>query len=164
MEHVFQKYIILESMTSVARTTCNDNKINILTFICRFSSKEYSTTSSCNCRCCYFQTPSVVHFMNATASAQSPNCLRNFYPQTILPTSAGNAQAQLHFCGNAQAQLHFQDNQQRAFGISNISSCRKMILSRKEIWQQNQRGHEFNSRAELSERQDISRKLSFNQI
>ena len=26
-----------------------------------------------NCRCCYFQTPSVVHCMNATASAQSPN-------------------------------------------------------------------------------------------
>ena len=35
------------------------------------------------CRCCYFQTPSVVHCVNATASAQSPKFLRNFYPQTI---------------------------------------------------------------------------------
>ena len=26
--------------------------------------------------------------------------------------------------GNAQAQLHFRDDQQRAFGISNISNCR----------------------------------------
>ena len=32
---------------------------------------------------------------------------------SFLPTSAGNA----------QAQLHFRDDQQRAFGISNISNC-----------------------------------------
>ena len=36
-----------------------------------------------NCRCCYFQTPSVLHCMTATASVQSPKFLRNFYPQTI---------------------------------------------------------------------------------
>ena len=40
-------------------------------------------------------TPSVVHCMNATASAQSPKFLR----KQFWPTSAGNAQAQLHFCG-----------------------------------------------------------------
>ena len=28
-----------------------------------------------NCRCCYFKTPSVVHHINATASAQSPKFL-----------------------------------------------------------------------------------------
>ena len=28
--------------------------------------------------------------------------------------------------GNAQAQLHFRDDQQRAFGISNISSCKNI--------------------------------------
>ena len=39
-----------------------------------------------NCRCCYFQTPSVVHCMNATASAQSSTFLRNFYRQTIFAT------------------------------------------------------------------------------
>ena len=78
-----------------------------------------------NCRCCYFQTPSVVHCMNATASAQSPKSLRNFYPQTIFANLCGqraSAVALLH-PGNAQAQLHFRDDQQRAFGISNISNC-----------------------------------------
>ena len=30
--------------------------------------------------------------------------------------------------GNAQAQLHFQDEQQRAFGISNISNCALMKI------------------------------------
>ena len=82
-----------------------------------------------NCRCCYFQTPSVVHCTNATASAhcaQSPKFLRNFYPQT-----AANNFCQLlrvkrkpscTSVGNAQAQLHFRDDQQRAFGISNISN------------------------------------------
>ena len=42
-----------------------------------------------NCRCCYFQTPSVVHCMNATASAQSPKFLRNFYPQTHFANFCG---------------------------------------------------------------------------
>ena len=44
---------------------------------------------SYNCRCCYFQTPSVVHCMNATASAQSPKFLRNFYPQIIFANFCG---------------------------------------------------------------------------
>ena len=90
---------------------------------------------SSNGRCCYFQTPSVVHCMNTTASAQSPKFLpANNFCQLLRVTrkrsctSAGNAQAQLHFtrsctsAGNAQAQLHFRDDQQRAFGISNISN------------------------------------------
>ena len=51
-----------------------------------------------NCICCYFQTPSVVHCMNATVSAQSPNFNEIFTHKQFLPTSAGNAQAQLHFC------------------------------------------------------------------
>ena len=38
-----------------------------------------------------------------------------FTRKQFLPTSAGNA----------QAQLHFRDDQQRAFGISNISNCTK---------------------------------------
>ena len=48
--------------------------------------------SACShsCRCCYFQTPSVVHCMNATASAQSPKFLRNFYPQTIFANFCGH--------------------------------------------------------------------------
>ena len=51
-------------------------------------------------------------------------CLRshqNFYQifthNQFLPTSAGNA----------QAQLHFRDDQQRAFGISNISNCVEVV-------------------------------------
>ena len=36
-----------------------------------------------------------------------------FTRKQFLPTSAGNA----------QAQLHFRDDQQRAFGISNICNC-----------------------------------------
>ena len=56
-----------------------------------------------NCRCCYFQTPSVIHCMNTTA--QSPKLLRNFYPQKFLPTSAGNAQAPLHFCGQCASSV-----------------------------------------------------------
>ena len=58
-----------------------------------------------NCRCCYFQTPSVVHCMNATASAQSPKFFTKFFPANNFCqllrvtrkrscTSAGNAQAQ----------------------------------------------------------------------
>ena len=42
-----------------------------------------------NCRCCYFQTPSNVHCMNAMASAQSPKFLRIFYPQTIFANFCG---------------------------------------------------------------------------
>ena len=42
-----------------------------------------------NCRCCYFQTPSVVHWMNATASAQSPKFLWNFYSLTIFANFCG---------------------------------------------------------------------------
>ena len=42
--------------------------------------------------------------------------------KNFFPTSAGNAQAQLHFAGNAQAQLNFRDDQQRAFGMNNISN------------------------------------------
>ena len=49
----------------------------------------FAKTLSLNCRCCYFQTPSVVHCMNATASAQSPKVLRNFYPQTIFANFCG---------------------------------------------------------------------------
>ena len=79
-------------------------------------------------------------FPNALCcSLYEHNCVcashQNFYEiftrKQFLPTSAGNAQAQLHFCGNAQAQLHFRDDQQRAFGISNISNC---IINRKWLW------------------------------
>ena len=31
-----------------------------------------------NCRCCYFQTPSIVHCMNASACAQSPEFYETF--------------------------------------------------------------------------------------
>ena len=41
-----------------------------------------------------------------------------FTRKNQLPTSAGKA----------QAQLHFRDDQQRAFGISNISSCYKCMI------------------------------------
>ena len=34
--------------------------------------------------------------------------------------------------GNAQAQLHFRDDQQRAFGISNISNCTHFSLELKK--------------------------------
>ena len=61
-----------------------------------------------NCRCCYFQTPSVVHCMNTTASAQSPKFLKKFLPANNFCqllrvtrkrscTSAGNAQASCTF-------------------------------------------------------------------
>ena len=40
------------------------------------------------------------------------NSYKIFTHKEFLPTSAGNA----------QAQLHFRDDQQRAFGISNISN------------------------------------------
>ena len=66
-----------------------------------------------NCRCCYFQTPSVVHCMNATASAQSNN-----FCQLLRVTHKRSCTS----AGNEQAQLHFRDDQQRAFGISNISN------------------------------------------
>ena len=45
-----------------------------------------------------------------------------FTHKKVLPTSAGNAQAQLHFC----------DDQQRAFGISNISNSLGTIIFYKE--------------------------------
>ena len=35
--------------------------------------------------------------------------------------------------GNAQAQLHFRDDQQRAFGISNISNCPKFHIFTKLV-------------------------------
>ena len=78
----------------------------------------------CNSRCCYFQTPSVVYCMNATASAQSPTFLRNFYPQIIQVCQLLRVtrKRSCTSAGNAQAQLHFRDDQQRAFGISNISN------------------------------------------
>ena len=78
------------------------------------------TAKKRNCRCCYFQTPSVVHCMNATASAQSPKFLRNFYPQTIFANFTRKRSCTS--VGNVQAQLHFRDDQQRSFGISNISN------------------------------------------
>ena len=84
----------------------------------------YTVAGSQNCRCCYFQTPSVVHCMNVTASAQSPKFLRNFYPQTIFcQLLRVTRKRSCTSAGNAQAQLHFRDDQQRAFGISNISNC-----------------------------------------
>ena len=67
-----------------------------------------------NCRCCYFQTLSVVHCMNATASAQSPNNICQLLRVTRKRSGTS--------AGNAQVQFHFRDNQQRAFGISNISN------------------------------------------
>ena len=54
---------------------------------CQIQVKALGTHS--NCRCCYFQMPSVVHCMNATASAQSPNFVWNFYPQTIFAKFCG---------------------------------------------------------------------------
>ena len=87
-----------------------------------------------NCRCCYFQTPSVVHCMNATASAQSPKFLRNFYPQTIFcQLLRVTRKCSCTSAGNAQAQLHYRDDQQRAFGISDISNCVLHCVSR-VIW------------------------------
>ena len=83
-----------------------------------------------NCRCCYFQTPSVVHCMNATASAQSPKVLQNFYPQTIFcQLLQVTRKRSCTFAGNAQAQLHFRDDQQRAFGISNISNLARVSVN-----------------------------------
>ena len=77
-----------------------------------------------NCRCCFFQTPSVVHCMNATASAQSPKFFTKFLPannfcQLLRVTRKRSCTS----AGNTQAQLHFRDDQQRAFGISNLSNC-----------------------------------------
>ena len=51
--------------------------------------RAFGISNISNCRCCYFQTPSVVHCMNTTASAQSPKFLRNFYPQTIFANFCG---------------------------------------------------------------------------
>ena len=52
-------------------------------------SEKKKNSPAVNCICCYFQTPSVVHCMNATASAQSPKFSRNFYPQTIFANFCG---------------------------------------------------------------------------
>ena len=100
-------------------------------FVCR--KLEYP-----NCRCCYFQTPSLVHCMNATVSAQSPKFLptNNFcQPLRVMRKRSCTS------AGNAQAQLHFRDDQQRAFGISNISNWNPHIsglnLNLSESWQQN---------------------------
>ena len=55
-----------------------------------FNFKEYTLCTICSGIAAiadvaiYFQTPSVGHCMNGTASAQSPKILRNFYPQTIF--------------------------------------------------------------------------------
>ena len=46
-----------------------------------------------------------------------------FARKRFLPTSAGNA----------QAQLHFRDDQQRAFGISNFSNYGCIILDVKWV-------------------------------
>ena len=67
-----------------------------------------------NCRCCFFQTPSVVHCMNATKFLPTNNFCQHLW--VTRKRSCISA-------GNAQAQLHFRDDQQRAFGISNISNC-----------------------------------------
>ena len=72
-----------------------------------------------NCRCCYFQTPSVVHCMNATASAQSAKFLpANNFCHLLRVTRKRSCTS----AGNTQVQLHFRNDQQRAFGISNISN------------------------------------------
>ena len=61
--------------------------------------------------------------MDAIASAQSNKIFMEFFPannfcQFLRVTRKRSCTS----AGNAQAQLHFRDDQQRAFGISNISS------------------------------------------
>ena len=96
-----------------------------------------------NCRCWYFQTPSVVHCICVCAVTKistkflPPNnfCQLLRVTRKRSCTSAGNLRSHQNFneiftpkqflptsAGNAQAQLHFRDDQQRAFGISNISN------------------------------------------
>ena len=58
------------------------NKFCCLKLFKKLNNCPYLCNQKSNCRCCYFQMPSVVHCMNATASAQSTNFLQNFYPQT----------------------------------------------------------------------------------
>ena len=45
-----------------------------------------------------------------------------FTCKKLFPTSVGNSKHSCTSAGNAQAQIHFRDDQQRAFGISNISN------------------------------------------
>ena len=63
--------------------------------------------------------------MNATASAQSPKFLRNFTRKQFCQLLRVTRKRSCTSAGNAQAQLHFRDDQQRAFGISNIPNSTK---------------------------------------
>ena len=66
------------------------NTYSLHTHLINYSYSDHmKNPNTPNCRCCYFQTPSVVHCMNTTASAQSPKILRNFYPQTIFANFCG---------------------------------------------------------------------------
>ena len=100
-----------------------------------------------NCRCCYFQTPSVVHCLNATASAQSPIFLRKVYPQTIfanfcLPDITGRTakavrpdavNAKYHVITNA---TYNRDPVPAKFKhVTNIDTCTLLCCDYNTLWE-----------------------------
>ena len=76
-----------------------------------------------NCRCCCFQTLLCCSLYERTCVCAVSKIFTKFVPannfcQHLRVTCKRSCTS----AGNAQAQLHFRNDQQRAFGISNISN------------------------------------------